>query len=395
MLTLQAVREQVKAAIDEGSYELALDLIRRIRRSFPDDYETVGLLGRVYLECNRWDEARELYQCLLGVDPENLLARSSLAIISEEEGDLEDALDQFTRIFEIDISNRQVAAEIRRLNSRLAGPRRPDPGYSKHALARRLLREGMYKESIPLFEAALETAPEPALVALGMARALWLSGSLEEASGVADEILSSHPACLKALVIRAGAAYATGDPEAALLLEQSARLNPGNVVAKGIFEELEMAVPPVGLEADLPDEADSPDDSAEQEEAFTGEEENELREVFDLPEAEAEGEWVREKLFVKETTPANQQSRQQLAVAWDYFDRGLFEPAVEELRAALRLDGALLPDVREAALAMVEIAPENDAVRWLVGDVLVLDGQLRRAMEQYMLVLTDPLKRNQ
>lgn len=394
MSTLQTVREQAKAAIAGGDYGLAQSLIQKILRSFPDDYETIGLLGQIHLECDRRDEARELFRGLLEVDPENLLARSSLAIIADEEGNLGEALDQFTRIFEIDITNRQIAAEIRRLNNKVDGPRRADPGYSKHALARRLLNEGLYNEAIPLFDMALETAPEPVVVALGMARALWLAGRLEEAGDVADEILASHPACIKALATRAGVALAKGDPSVSLLLEKIARLNPGNAVAKELFQEAELVLPPMGsVDPDLPEDGDLPEDVVESGGHFASEEDDgDNVEPFDLPEAEVEGEWIRERAAEDQPIPPGQQAGIHLAAASSYWSRGLLEPAVDELRAALRLDGSLVSEVKDAALAMMETAPEDSAIRWLVGDTLVLEGKLRLAMEQYMMVLSGSSK---
>lgn len=387
MATLQKVREQAKIAIDNADYELASALVRRIQSSFPEDYETVELLGRIHLACDRRDEARELFRGLLKVDPENLIARSSLAVMAEEDGDLADALDQFIRLFEIDNTNRQVAAEIRRLTSRLSDHRRTDPGFSKHAVARRLLREGMYQEAISLFEEALETAPEPVLVALGMAQALWLSRSFEEAGGVAEEILASSPSCLKALAIRAGAAHALGNQDAVPILEKCAILNPGNSVARALFGEVEMVIPPVGLEADLPDEDEILEDSSEYDDSLTDEEESEQQEHIDLPQAEVEGEWVRERIMAEETSLTCQKSREHLDAAWEYRARGQIGPAVDELRAALQLDESLLSEVREIALALVEVAPEDAGARWLVGDLLVLDGQLRQAMRQYLAVI--------
>lgn len=388
MPTLQTARNQVRAAIAAGEHRRALALVQGIRRSFPDDYETMGLLGQIHLECERRAEARELFQALLGVDPENLLARSSLAIIAEEEGDLRGALEQFTRIFELDLSNRQIAAEIRRLNARTSGPKPADPGYSKHALARRLLREGMHEEAVLLFESALESAPEPVLVALGMAQALWLTGRLEEAGDVAGEVLGSHPACLKALVVRAGALHAKGNPEATLLLEKAARVNPGNAVARELFEKAGLILPPVGLEADLPE--DSLLEGSEEPEEMPAEgqeDESEEGEDFELPEAEAEGEWVRERAMAEPWRPSGQEPQLHLAAARAHQARQLFEPAVAEYRTALRLDSSLAREVREAALAMAEVVPEDASVRWLVADALVLEGRLRQAMENYLMAL--------
>ena len=388
MPILQSVREEARTAVAEGNYERALSLVQRIRRSFPDDLETMELLGQIHLACERRAEARDLFQAILAVDPENLLARSGLAIICEEEGDLPEALEHFVRAFEIDASSRQIAGEIRRLNSLAGRPRSADAWYSKHGIARHLMKEGMYEQAIPLFEAAMETNPEPAAVALGMAQALWLAGRVEEAEDVAGEILDSHPACLKALAIRAGAAHSRGDPEALTLLGKTASLNPGNGVARGIFEDAGIPFPAVGLDAEIPDEPAHPEERLEEglpEE--WDEHEDEEAEPFDLPEAEVEGEWVRDREPQVPPISPEEDVRRHLSSGQAYWTRGMLEPALAEYRTALELDGSVAAEVRQAALEMVESFPAEVRIRWLAADALLAEGQLRRAVEQYLIVL--------
>ncbi len=388
MPSLQSVRDEARTAVAEGDYERALSLVQRIRRSFPDDLETMELLGQVHLACEQRGEARDLFQAILGMDPENLFARSGLAIVCEEEGDLSGALEHFARAFEIDPSNRQIAGEIRRLNSLAGSPRSTDPWYSKHSIARHLMREGIYEQAIPLFEAAIETNPEPTAVALGLAQALWFAGRVEEAEDVAREILDNHPACLKALAIRAGAAHSRGDPEALTLLGKTASLNPGNRVAREIFEKAGLPFPAVGLDAEIPDEPASPEESLE--EGLPDEwDEEEGKEVepFDLPEAEAEGEWVRDKEVEEPPTSPEEDARQYLSSGQAYRARGMLESALAEYRRALELDGSVAADVRQAALEMAETSPADVRIRWLAADALLAEGQLRRAVEQYLIVL--------
>ncbi|MGE5620908.1 MAG: tetratricopeptide repeat protein [Sphingomonadaceae bacterium] len=359
MATLKSVRDRAKAAAAAGEYPLALELAELIRRHSPHDVRTTGLLGQIHLACGRRLEARECFAELLEVDPESRLARSGLALMEEEDGDLDQALDDFERVFALDSSNRQVAEEISQLHARLSHTRPADAALSQHAIARRLLRRKQYRRSIPFFEDALRGRPAAAEIAVGLAQALWLSGRLEEAAEVAEKVLVAHPDCLKALAIVAGAAFVRGEARCLDILRKTAELESGNTVARRLFLQAGLPFPRVGEEPEIPErelweaigrlgpaetigvaganvEPSPEDEEDEGEDGDYWEDEAEEPELFGLPEDQLEGEWVR----------------------------GRGSPAASE---GADLQGRL--------------------AQWQAGDVLVRAGQLRRAVEHYLAAL--------
>ncbi len=340
MATLQSVRDQARAAVAEGDYQRALSLIALIHRHFPSDLEAVRLLGQIHVACGRRAEARESFDRVLEVDPESVVARSGLALLAEEEGDPDGALEQFERAFDLDSSNSQVAAEIGRLHSLSSHTRPVDPGSTQHAMARRFLQEKRYARAVALFEEALRQTPERLEVVVGLAQALWLSGGWEEAERVAAGVVVSHPDCLRMLAILAGASFSRGEGETLFLLRRTDEFDPGNSVARRLFLDAGLPFPRVGVDPDIPKaelqmvpapvarvQTLAPEDLEED-----WEEEAEV-EPFTLPEVELDGEWVRGK-------------------------------------------GPFLPMADRAVLA-----------RWLKGDSLAAAGQFLQAMEQYLVVL--------
>ncbi|MHB1160881.1 MAG: tetratricopeptide repeat protein [Chloroflexota bacterium] len=360
MATLKSVRDRAKAAAAVGDYPLALGLADLVRRYAPGDLETTGVLGQIHLACGRRVEARDCFAELLEIDPENRLARSGLALLEEEDGDPDRAIEQFERVFALDSSNQRVAGEISRLHALLSHTRPTDVGFSQHAIARQLLRRKRYRRSISFFEDALRSRPGAAEIAVGMSQALWLSGRLEEAEEVAEGVLAAHPDCLKALAIVAGAGVRRGETGSLGLLRRTAEMDPGNSVARRLFLEAGLPFPRIAEEPEVPERelwdvvgrlrpaesATTPESEAAlavedeeyDDEAFWDEEEGEAEpEPFDLPEAQLEGEWVR--------------------------GRG------------------------SAAVAPTDGWLEDWLAQWAAGDALVRAGELRRAAERYLAVL--------
>lgn len=305
MATLHNVRNQAKSAITEGRYSQALLLTELIRRYFPRDLETVRLQGEIYLASGRWSEARESFEAVLQADPESQGARIGLALLAEAEGDLEQALEQMERAFDLDVANGQVAAEIGRLGSQLCHSWPGDPGSPQHALARRSLKGRLYSKAALLFRDATRRSPERLEIAVGLARSLWLVGEREEAARMAVDVLVVYPDCLKMLAILAGVSFDRGEGEALFLLRKIAELDPGNSVARRLFLDVGLPFPRVGGDPEIPEaelrraigarrrtQSDSMESEAEElEDEEWGEEED--LEPFVLPEARLEGEWAR------------------------------------------------------------------------------------------------------
>ena len=68
-------------------------------------------------------------------------------------------------------------------------------------------------------------------------------------------------------------------------------------------------------------------------------------------------------------------------------NRDIVDLALAEYRAALKLDPSAAQVVSEEVLALLEVDPNNQLGHWLAGDALTLNGQFRKAVEQYLVVL--------
>ncbi|HEX2923240.1 MAG TPA: tetratricopeptide repeat protein, partial [Chloroflexota bacterium] len=237
MAMLSRVHDRAREALRGGDLEMASSLVSLIWRHFAEDVDTLELHGEVELARGHRIEARSSLATVLDIDPERLLARSGLALIAEEEDDLDEALRQFEFAYALDTGNQQLAAEIARLHSRLNHTMPVDPEASRYAVAWRHLWEGRYDRATSLFQSGLKADPESVEQAVGLAQSLWFAGQSSAAEEVAGDIVTSHPNCLKPLAILAGAAFSRGDEAALSILRRTAQLNPGNERQTGACQQ--------------------------------------------------------------------------------------------------------------------------------------------------------------
>lgn len=253
MATLSDVREQANAELAAGHHERALSLAALIQRHFPRDYQSYHLLGRVFLETQEMADSRQAFETVLQVDPEDLVCRSALAMVAEIQDNAGEALVHFQRALEIDPENLELASDVARLTSALDSQESAVPGSSAHSMARRCLARGENDDAVTWFMEARRTSPDLPEIVVGLARALWLAWRPREAEGIAREILSEYPDCLRALAIVAGSVHSSGSEEALDYLVRTAELDPGNHVARELFVQAGLRFPEREAPLEIPD----------------------------------------------------------------------------------------------------------------------------------------------
>src|SRR5918993_3856537 len=85
------------ASVGTGDYEGAIDFLTRANKLRPDDYDTLLMLGRANFEARRYDVAGRWYTDALKRKPEDLDARSELALtyFLRTPSDLDRAVSEF------------------------------------------------------------------------------------------------------------------------------------------------------------------------------------------------------------------------------------------------------------------------------------------------------------
>src|SRR5262245_10455860 len=146
-------------------------LYRRILRQRPADLRALSRLGRLLLRSRRYDEAIHVWGRTVELHPRLTFARFQLARSLHRCGRLEDAIDQYLAVLELDGAHAKAFAAAQELNMRFA---------SKVSTILQSQRAARYAAALTSFAALFEARPG----ALKVAEAL---------AGVGMKLASSAP----------------------------------------------------------------------------------------------------------------------------------------------------------------------------------------------------------
>lgn len=238
-LTLSGHYRDARRLAEGHSLGQALSECQRILKAYPKHLRTYGVLGSIYLQAGLHSVAQDLYQRLLSADPESALAYAGLGAIYGERGQVDEAIWQLERAFELAPARAEYAAEVRAELRRLYRQRGADVARLKPTragLARTYLRGGLYEHAVAELRELLAELPDRYDLQVMLAEALWQQGLHDEAARVCQGLLGQLPNCLKANLIL-GQLWLDGerDEEARALLQRAQALDPENVVAQALF----------------------------------------------------------------------------------------------------------------------------------------------------------------
>jgi tetratricopeptide (TPR) repeat protein len=227
----------IEASIKLGYLDYAITAAKRLLERLPGHIPARCLLGQALLEKELPGEARQQFEAVLQLDPENIIARQGLGRTHRREGDLPRAIQEYERALHTQPTNRRLKESLLSLYCQLGSPR-TDMQLPPAALARLHLDRGAFSQAIELCEAALAEGPPCPEIALAKLEALWRAGHREAARRSAQAILERWPTCVKGKLILADLLLAEGDhAEGVALLHEAQALDPSGVVAHRLFKD--------------------------------------------------------------------------------------------------------------------------------------------------------------
>jgi tetratricopeptide (TPR) repeat protein len=219
-IALRTYNQEIKDLIDHGHFDEAIAHCQHILETYPRHIETYRLLGKAFLEQGRHGDAADVFQRVLSAIPEDWLSHVAMAIVREDESNLDMAIWHMERAYEVNPSNPTVQQEVRRLRGRRDGVEPPKLRLTRSALARMYIKGGLFGQAIAEIRSALaEDADRPDLQTL-LASALFESGAVQEATEICSTILQKLPYCLEANRILGLALWASDKKEDAEKLFQ-------------------------------------------------------------------------------------------------------------------------------------------------------------------------------
>lgn len=98
-----------------GEFGKAEGLILHGLKGHPNYISAYNVLGRVYVDSERYSDAHDQFSKVLELDPQNMIAMKALGELAVRGGRLEDARSWFERILQIDPRNEEVQEELQKL----------------------------------------------------------------------------------------------------------------------------------------------------------------------------------------------------------------------------------------------------------------------------------------
>src|SRR5512146_2083493 len=150
----------IENLIDHGQTEEALAHCKHILQTYPKCIDVYRLLGKSYLESQRYADASDILQRVLATIPDDFVAHVGMSIIREDDGNLDGAIWHMERAYETQPSNNAVQDELRRLYGHRDGLAPPRVRLTRGALVRMYVKGDLYQQAIAELQAALSEEPQ-------------------------------------------------------------------------------------------------------------------------------------------------------------------------------------------------------------------------------------------
>lgn len=209
-ITLREYVKEIEGLIDRRQIEEAIAHSRHILEAFPKHIDSYRLLGKAFLEIQRYSDASDIFQRVLSAVPDDFVSNVGMSIIREDENNIEAAIWHMERAFERQPYNAAIQSELKRLYGIRDGMEPPKVRLTRGALARMYAKGNLYQQAIAELRTALSEDPDRPDLSVVLADMYAKNGQNIEAIETCGSILNKLPYCLQANQILAKILEETG-----------------------------------------------------------------------------------------------------------------------------------------------------------------------------------------
>lgn len=184
--------------IENGQAQAAIDHCLHILKVYPRHVDTYRLLGTGYLEIDLYEEASDLFQRVLSVLPDDMVAHIGMSVIREHSGELDAAIWHMQRAFEIQPANRILQSELHRLYGQRDGIEPARVLLTRGALAHMYIKGDLYPQAIAELQSAITEEVNRLDLQVVLARTYHQVGRGKDAVQICTSILTHLPNSLDA-----------------------------------------------------------------------------------------------------------------------------------------------------------------------------------------------------
>ncbi len=147
-ISLHAYNKEIEKLIENNQIDEALSHCKHILMTYPKHLDTYRLMGKAYLESQKYADAQDIMQRVLSVVPDDFIAHVGMSLVREDEGNLDGAIWHMERAFDVQPSNTAVQDELKRLIGRRDGLEPAKIRLTRGALVRMYLRGNLFTQAI-------------------------------------------------------------------------------------------------------------------------------------------------------------------------------------------------------------------------------------------------------
>ncbi len=230
-VALRTYVDEIDSQIDNGQIDEAIAHTRHILQKYPKYVDAYRLLGKALIEKSRHQDAADIFQRVLSVEPDDFVSHVGMSIVREDDGSLGASIWHMERAYEVQPANNAIQGELKRLYGKRDGLEPPRIRLTRGALARMYMKGQLHPQSVAELRAALSSDADRQDLKALLAEALWQDQQRVEAAEVSNDILEDLPYCRSANRILS-AAWSEGgrDGEAKIYRERLQALDPYEAV---------------------------------------------------------------------------------------------------------------------------------------------------------------------
>jgi competence ComEA-like helix-hairpin-helix protein len=196
-ISLRSYTREIEKLIDSSQADQAIAHCRHILKSYPKCVDAYRLLGKAYLESQRYGDAADIFQRVLSSVPDDFVSQVGMSLIREDEGNLDQAIWHMERAFEVQPANAAIQGELRRLYGRRDGMEPPKIRLTRGALARMYARGELFQQAVAEIRNALAEDPNRLDLITLLASVYAQAGQKAEAVEMCNGLLRKLPYSLE------------------------------------------------------------------------------------------------------------------------------------------------------------------------------------------------------
>jgi tetratricopeptide (TPR) repeat protein len=242
-IPLRVYNREIESMIDRGQVLETIAHCQHILKTFPKCVDTYRLLGKSFLEAQRYIEAGDVFQRLLLAVPDDFIANLGMSIVYDEQKNTDAAIWHMERAFEVQPSNNAVQGELKRLYGRRDGMEPPKIRLTRGALAQMYARGNQFAQAIVEIKSVLAEEPQRMDLQVLLARVYSKSGLKVDATDMCANLIKRYPYCLDANRVMVEVLNASSRADNAITYRQRVNLlDPYAAFATGsIYNTAEVA----------------------------------------------------------------------------------------------------------------------------------------------------------